>query len=215
MISLERLREILNDNQTGHSNLQMDRFVTIQHGITPYGCYKQAVREVSNRFYSMLNLWMEMEILKIDERSMQKLCETHARRSMNKEWLELGKLRLKLMGLQQTYAETKREFVRYLAHADHFKKQIGELTEQKRDEFESEYWVEVLKRMGDGSQKLVACFDSEEIQSKLNLPACELPELPAQSATINIEQILEQTYKQKLLGCVNNAGRSLADCGPI
>ena len=41
--------DLLLDHQEFHSDLQMDSFITLRAGGTLYGCYKQALRELSTR----------------------------------------------------------------------------------------------------------------------------------------------------------------------
>jgi hypothetical protein len=57
MIKESRLKAMLDDHQKYHSNLQIDRFIIYKSGVTPYGMYKQALRELYSRYESMKREW--------------------------------------------------------------------------------------------------------------------------------------------------------------
>ena len=203
MITAERLQELLADNQSAHSDIQIDLFIILTNGLPDYGCYKQALRELHSRFHTLIGYWLELEGLKLDETEAVEKA-TDGRRQQ----LELAKIRLKIMGVQESFSESRREFLRFLTHADCLKAKIGELTPDRRAEFEKEFWVQSLIRMGDDNQqarKLFTVMDADS-QEKIRIgERLALPELPTDPVEMDVEALLRITMEQKLLPCQDQA----------
>lgn len=210
MITADRLSELLADNQSAHSDLQIDRFIILTNGLTEYGCYKQALRELHSRFHTLIGYWLELEGLKLDETEAVEKA-TDGRRQQ----LELAKIRLKIMGVQESFSESRREFLRFLSHANHFKKIVGELTPERRAEFEKEFWIENIKRMGGTSNpqafRLLNVMDQESQNRIASYSPQSLPELPTDPAEMDVESLLRMTLEKKLLPCQDQA-QNLNDC---
>lgn len=196
MITAQRINELLDDNQSLHSDLQIDRFIILANGLTEYGCYKQALRELHSRFHILLGHWLELEELRLDEADAVELAVD--RRGQ----LSLAKIRLRIMGLESTASETRREFLRFLAHADHLKNIIGELTPEKRAEFEREYWIENIRRLGpEHGSKLASTMPYDDQMAIASGSPKPLPELPVESAEIDVDALLRLTVDERLIPC--------------
>lgn len=208
---MNRIEELLADLQTAHSDLQIDRFIILSNGLTEYGCYKQSLRELHTRFHTMVGYWLELESLKLDEEDAVAK-STEGRRQQ----LELAKVRLRILSVRESLAESKREFLRFLAHADYLKSKVGELTPERRAEFEKEFWVQSLIRMGNDSpqaRKLFSVLDADSQKKITSGEVIPLPELPTKPAEMDVDFLLRMTLEQKLLPCPGPAQNS-NDCSP-
>ena len=70
-VDKQKLRELLDDHQTGHSEFQDDYLITWRHGGTIYGQYKQALRELYRRFRGLRELSCDREKLQIEIRQAE------------------------------------------------------------------------------------------------------------------------------------------------
>ncbi len=128
----QELQALLADHQCFHSDLQIDRFILAKEGGTPYGCYKQALRELSKRYGALKSLLLDRAILQVDI-------------DQTRSGLRLAQHKMRMDGLERTLKDTCREFARFYAHAKTLKAQIGELTPEKRAELDEEMWEHHLK----------------------------------------------------------------------
>lgn len=142
-----KLPELFQDHYLYHSKLQQDYFITIKSGITDYGQYKQALRELHMRYKNLKNLKCERELLVIDIEELKHTIETCI------DKFEVSRARVKLvqkeMALEDfdfTVSETQREFTRFYQQACVLKEIIGEITDEKRDILEKEMWTAYFKR---------------------------------------------------------------------
>lgn len=201
MITTERLHELLADNQAAHSDFQMDRFIIQANGLTTYGCYKQALRELDGRFHTMLDQWITLEGLRLDEADAAE----HA--TDRRGQLALARIRLSIMAVEGQFSESKREFLRFLAHADHLKKQIGELTPERRAELEAEFWTEKIRRDGllemqsHGSasvatRRLFAMLSPEQKALAAATGEPTFPELPSTPAEMDVTAALKAATRK-------------------
>lgn len=145
-----KLKELFKDYRGGMSQFQDDYFVTIQTGITPYGQYIQALRELYSRFSGLKHLWIELRESKIlieeYEYKISQLSDSI------KDKFKREKLRLKLEGkimrideLERRIVESKVEFDRFYRQAVYLKDNyIGELTKEKSEQLEREFWMHKL-----------------------------------------------------------------------
>ena len=131
-----RFEDLMKDYEPGMSDFQDDHFVTKRGGGTPYGQYKQALREIGSRIPTLRSSYYEREELLLDIEELEKSNELEGRR---KE-IQLGRLRGKLVDAEIMLNQTCKDFKRFLSHAFHLKKEIGELTPEKKYRLEQELW---------------------------------------------------------------------------
>jgi hypothetical protein len=131
------LNTLLSDHQLGMSSFQDDYLVTARDGGTLYGQYKQALRELYKRLRGLVDeIYGEHGIKRLEqklEKPTDEIEETHTR-------LLLDQARFHV---QNTY----REFVRFWQQASVLKDKIGELTPEKRRQFDEEMWIYRIKEM--------------------------------------------------------------------
>lgn len=141
--------ELLADHQSLHSDLQMDRFITIKNGGTPYGCYKQALRELHKRYNAIREMELQIAEAEIDleeagDRVKRADSETNGYRRAT---IDHKRKLLALENLEQQFAETRREFSRFHQQASALKEIVGELTEERRSQLDAEFWEHRVKSM--------------------------------------------------------------------
>lgn len=193
-MNAESFGVLMADLQTAHSDVQIDRFIILLNGITEYGCYKQALRELHTRFHTMLGYWLDLETLKCDE------ADIGDPKDDRRQQLELAKLRLRRMGLNESFAESRREFLRFLGHAQYLKGKVGELTPERRAEFEREFWLENIRHMGpDKGQRLLQVMSEGDRRLFRETDGKAYPELPEPTIEFDVESMLKLTVETKLL----------------
>jgi len=146
-VNLNRLKELLDDHQTGMSQFQDDNLVTVRAGGTLYGQYKQALRELYKRFRGLRESTCERERLVIDiEELSEKIldCEGFEKRRSEVDY----KHKVMLMEeANRAIMDTRREFTRFYQQAAYLKDQLGELTPEKRHKLDIEMWEFRIKEM--------------------------------------------------------------------
>jgi len=138
-----KLKELLTDHQTGHSEFQDDYLITWRHGGTVYGQYKQALRELYRRFRGLREMDFDRQKSEIETRKSQ-----HEKREYFDAELAAIEHKRKIMQLEElerSYTNTKREFIRFYQQAVHLKKQIGILDPEKRRKLDREMWIHRTK----------------------------------------------------------------------
>ena len=138
------IETLLQDHQPNHSDWQMDFAITAKAGGTPYGCYKQSLRELAARYQGVQQLQDNRELLLIEiEQFEHKQPRTELKR--RKREIQLRGLRRRLQAMELSLQETCRELERFLEQAIELKQQIGELTPDVRRKLEWEYWTHRIK----------------------------------------------------------------------
>ena len=127
-----KLNDLLNDIQSGHDDTQIESFMIIKNGGTPWGCYKQALRELSSRVKTLQSSWV----------GLQKL-----NRKLDNPVDELEKLELdlELAGVYEHVNTVKRETAKIYMIACSLKQVIGDLDTEKIKALNEEFWVHKIK----------------------------------------------------------------------
>lgn len=146
-MNTSELRMFLKDHQEFHSDLQMDHFITIKAGGTTYGQYKQALRELQKRYHGLKSLYISQERLAVDIEELEYKLEQDGMQSFDKRRLELDLIEKRMTeeSFNLTLKDHIREFNRFYAQARQLKKKIGELTPEKREKLEHEYWLHRIR----------------------------------------------------------------------
>ena len=131
-----QLDALIADHQRYHSEYQMDLFITAKSGGTPYGMYRQALRELTSRHESLLGGREDIDELGLDLEDARNEQGDPRRRAINVRRKEraLEHARLALV-------DKAREFRCFYAQAVKLKEQIGDLTPAKRATLEAEFWA--------------------------------------------------------------------------
>lgn len=138
----ENIEGLLVDFQAKHSNLQMGAFIVDKsaHG-HPYGRYMQALRELHSRYAHVQNLQWDIRESSLDLADLLDVgLDTDLRTP-----LAIERLEHKLSAMRDTLAEVKRELEFFHAAASECKLLVGELTPERRDNLDREFWVHRLR----------------------------------------------------------------------
>lgn len=132
MIDASTLRDLFAAHRPFHSAHQIDHYIIAKSGGTPYGMFKQAVRELKSRWSGLCSQYIEREELK--------------RKTEHASDLERARHAIQIDGLEGQIRDTEREFRRFYAHAVKLKAHLGELTEDRIEALEAEHWMHKLKQ---------------------------------------------------------------------
>jgi len=198
------LKEFLSEAETGHSIFQLDHFVTIKEGLTPWGMYRQALRELKGRYNALRSLVIERI------KAQQKIAKT--KKPLKKvEWA------FRLEETEERIAQNLRDFSRFFAHARHLKELIGD---KDRDKLEADFWQERLKikaafevmstgRISESMsflllslpkpmQETVSAFMVDPKSAAEYIDAIDVPEFKA--VKVDILPQIEQEVQQAMIG---------------
>jgi hypothetical protein len=155
MITKEELLDLiprfLDDYEERHSNVQIDHFIIGNAGSGhPWGMYCQAMRELNTRRGTLQQLGWRLEELSIDysekEAEYSKWDDSNSSQpAARRVALEMEKITAHVAEVETQRENCAAEAERILKHANTLKKQIGELTPEKRQAFEEDFWVHRLK----------------------------------------------------------------------
>lgn len=141
------LKELLDDHQTGHSEFQDDYFMTIRAGgSTPYGQYKQALRELYKRVRGMREILCDMDVLAIDIQEKVDI-SNNGDTEFDKQRARI-EFKRKMMQHEEAVRvrdNTKRELMRFYSQCCQLKAKIGDLDPEKRARLDREMWREKIK----------------------------------------------------------------------
>jgi len=144
-IEREKILEFINDNQNGHTNFQIDNFIVGKSGISYYGKYKQAIREMQCRYETLKGLYLDRELkqIDIDEANIPKE-NKQTIFDVKRDKIKLIKLNSELENMNKNILDSEREFVRFYQHCTYLKDKLGVLDQVKKNELEKQYWEEHL-----------------------------------------------------------------------
>lgn len=134
------------DYELYHSSFQIEHFILVKNGKTPYGIYKQCLRELMARESTLRSLYAgklraEINFEKLLEQLNAEECPYALRHlEIDKAEALYGKI-----DMDKVIKETEREYTHFYNAAIHLKKQLGELTEEKKKKLEEEMWVHNCK----------------------------------------------------------------------
>jgi len=141
------LQALLQDHQLYHSMFQQDYFITARSGgPTAYGQYKQALRELHKRYRGLKELYAARELLKVD---IDELAESEpaTRFELRRKDINLAQKVMQMEDLEHNIRDTEREFKRFYQQAMALKAQVGELTDERREQLDREMWQAKMQEM--------------------------------------------------------------------
>jgi hypothetical protein len=121
--------ELLDDFEPLHSSFQLDQFIVLSNGVTAYGCYKQALREIASR----------VAILNDHKTPVECLKQKETQSSANNCWRNFD--------FEQSHKNALWNELMYLIErAVSLKQEIGCLTPIRRAQLERELWIHRAKK---------------------------------------------------------------------
>jgi len=124
MIGVE---DLLEDYQSGHTRLQVRQFIIAKSGYTPWGMYRQCLREISTRWNALL-------------RSMVAVPEPKPFGDAHPVVVQLAQREA-----GRRLRDRVRELAEFVILARHLKQaHIGDVSPERRDELDDQFWCSQL-----------------------------------------------------------------------
>lgn len=120
---MDYLRELLKDHYGRHTKYQIKNFILRLNGKTDYGMYKQALREIKSRFDSLKTMYKEYKKIILDDNVLE--YENSLKCNQINELLY--------------------EFNIFYNYAVQLKNKLGELTTERLEVLEADFWREQFK----------------------------------------------------------------------
>ncbi|WP_028316694.1 hypothetical protein [Desulfatibacillum aliphaticivorans] len=136
----EEIQTYLQDHQKFASQFQLEHFVAVKNGGTAYGRYRQVCREIAKRSRSLKQLDCERRILLIDMEELEAHASSKDNAAARKSAITLEMKQNALEELDASIAGAQREMAVFKGLAAPLKAEIGELTDERRNELEAELW---------------------------------------------------------------------------
>jgi hypothetical protein len=130
----KQIEDLLKDHQGHHSNFQVENFIIGCSGDL-WAQYKQALREIESRYEIVFT---EREDLKVEKGRIEKYAH-----GVNGDTALKAILNRKIGGYEKrlkNVRDTSRELKRFVDLAEKLKKELGEITEERRYQLETESW---------------------------------------------------------------------------
>ena len=157
------IETLLGDLRRCHSDFQMDCFITMGNGYTPYGMYMQALRELATRRDGLQEMYLKREELALDTAEANQP-PAGPNGEQKRTVLKLKRILIEQHRLEEAIGEAEREFKRFLGQATLLKEHLerdGPLTDERRAELDRDMWALKLKSMG-----AVDCLTSGRVQGR-------------------------------------------------
>lgn len=140
----ESLGVLLGDHRLFHSTLQCRRFITAKAGVTPYGMYRQALRELNSRTWSLFDEMLRREEIQVDldelARKVEVAEETYGENNiqLRRLRLEQGRKVVEMAQLEHAMTDRYREWAEFYGQCCTLRPLLGlregqQLAEDKRD----------------------------------------------------------------------------------
>lgn len=143
------INELLTDHQEFHSDLQMDSFITLRSGGTLYGCYKQALRELSTRKVAVIQRLTQVRLAEVDRRARERPTKNEFQNERNR--IKNEELDAFRQLNEQALSDTLRECAHFYGQVLAIREQMEcdgiefPLTPEARDRLDREMWEHNLK----------------------------------------------------------------------
>lgn len=174
------IEELLQDHQTRHSQLQIDAFIIGKSSVGhPYGAYRQCLRELNSRYqqrFEIMDLLEEYQ-LDVEEECAKEFSEGCSRIEAKRAQIAMRRIKRKIERTHQDLKELDREIQRFYELTASAKQLVGELTPERRNVLDREFWVHKLKfkaaidilRTGAPSATVLetACTLDEELRMRV------------------------------------------------
>lgn len=137
--------ELLAENRPFHSEFQMERFIVIGAGRTPWGMYCQALRELRTRFDALKLDYASEARLDLDLGDLQAKAKRAKGRDAKRNALDRAEKVMRIEGIRANRIDREREFAWFLGVARKLKAALGELTPERRVQLEEDLWAVRLR----------------------------------------------------------------------
>lgn len=142
------ISRLLAEHQFFHDSFQLERVIVGSNAWTPWAAFRQTLREVRTRFDALKQDYAAIEQAKVERDELEfRLRGTEpvfARRRMK---LAYEQTVMKLEQLESTARDRAREFAYFISLAEAMRKDIGEVTPERRAALDLEAWATRLRAM--------------------------------------------------------------------
>jgi hypothetical protein len=139
--------ELLKDHKGGMTEFQHDRFVTGMAG-TPYGQYRQALRELNSRFDGLRDGYCELESLQVDIDEQQYIIDNSDNEFDRRRAEITYKQKMFLLeSRKRAITEKEDDALSFYRQAVQLKEQVGDINSDNQEQFNEEYWEHKIKKM--------------------------------------------------------------------
>lgn len=139
--------ELLKDHKGGMTEFQHDRFVTGMAG-TPYGQYRQSLRELNSRVDGLRDGYYELESIQIDIDEQEHIIENSENEfERRRAEITFKQKTLLLESKKRAIVEREEDALSFYRQAVQLKEQVGDINSENQEEFNEEYWEHKIKKM--------------------------------------------------------------------
>ena len=129
------------------TEFQHDRFVTGMAG-TPYGQYRQALRELNARFDGLRDAYCELESLQVDIDEQQYIIDNSDNEFDRRRAEITYKQKMFLLeSRKRAITEKEDDALSFYRQAVQLKEQVGNINSDNQEQFNEEYWEHKIKKM--------------------------------------------------------------------
>jgi len=143
--AIDVLKGLLSDHRPFHSEYQIDNFIVGAAGRDVWSQYKQAIRELRQRFGSLKSSYLDRELVSVDLEEFNEKEVKAGSIDERRNVINIVKAEMKREDIDMMIADIEREFRRFFAIALTLKKKLvadhGELSEGVRQMLETQSWL--------------------------------------------------------------------------
>jgi len=140
--------DLMDDYQMYHSQFQQDYFITARAGLTEYGMYKQALREVYSRYKTLKDIYFNRDSILVDIDEQKYISENSEDEfERRRAEIEYKRIIFSMSEVDLNIKETEKEFKRFVEQAMYFKNKFGKLTDEDKKRLDEEMWFAKIREM--------------------------------------------------------------------
>lgn len=194
------LDDLLSNHRKYHPDIAIDRYIIAKAGVTPWGMYLQALRELYGRYYAAANLVLvqcEHEIeaqklaLDLEEAETKArgttVVDPRAELEIQRINLKLQRHRLRTKSVQHTLRDALREYLRHRRIAEVLHQEFGDVDEDRRQELDLDRYVQELSLQAAQQIRTQGSMSGGTWRDVLMLPPKER------------EEVFQQCYSQQVV----------------
>jgi hypothetical protein len=146
---MEQITEMLKDLTHLHSNFQIDHFIVEKAGVSAWGMYQQALRELDSRLAGIRSATLDdLEIdIDIDEAEGSLATLELGSYDYRRTEVELIRLKLRKAAAEKMMREQLREFNRFAAIGLAMKRKFGTLKPYEIERLEQAHWIAKIRNL--------------------------------------------------------------------
>lgn len=177
---LARASSLLHDHEPGHDDTQIALWVIKKNGLTPWGEYRQCLREIDKRFSALENC-----VIDLDE-NRQRIADLHVTDRGPVRDCALRRANIEKLAILQRRRTLTRELEVFVELAEQRRSELGEITPERRVDLDREFWIRKLAfqakaellatgTMSANLLELLACLPGDEQAAILESIHATLP----------------------------------------